>query len=311
MNKLFKNDLFWMQRESKGLVPWLNKDSYRTFRLLFGRFYKHPFFHECWEHDGAVGLLDNLFDGRVFGNELFNLFFQALVRAEARFVCRYVPQRSHEERLTGNLVSELDAALFLIKDSFKELAVKRYDAPKEIDFYYHDLSRGGRVEKTTGADLGLIFVIDLPDHPFTVRTLTLQAKKVQSNAQIDLAQYETLCKKAQEGAAYLFYDMNHRTLTSPLVYEANRLSSEAEECKQARNKSFSLGFDDVLNGTPLSIFILSQIVSAQAGKSHRNFDDAFNYFEEISAQNISSFDGRVGVVSVGKPIQLALMLMAG
>ena len=39
----------------------------------------------------------------------------------------------------------------------------------EVDFFYFDLSRGGKVEKDTGADLGFIIVIDLPDYPFTVK----------------------------------------------------------------------------------------------------------------------------------------------
>ena len=43
---------------------------------------------------------------------LLDIVFAAVARAESRFSLRFVPQRSHEERLTGNLISEIEATFF-------------------------------------------------------------------------------------------------------------------------------------------------------------------------------------------------------
>lgn len=80
-------------------------------------------------------------------NDLIDLFFKSLLCAEIRFISRYIPQRSNEERLIGNLVSELDNSICLVKDEFKDFSIKRYSEPKEVDFFYFDLSRGDKVEK--------------------------------------------------------------------------------------------------------------------------------------------------------------------
>lgn len=211
MIQKFKDEFYWMLRESKGYFPWVQENNYRLRKFVSDC---HP--RKCHVVE-SVDLIRTLLNEIVFENDLIDLFFKSLLRAEIRFISRYIPQRSNEERLTGNLVSELDNSIYLVKDEFKDFSIKRYSEPKEVDFFYFDLSRGGKVEKDTGADLGFIIVIDLPDYPFTVKSVILQAKKINGNVQINCNQYETLNTFNEGNCAYLFYDMNYQTLSSPIV----------------------------------------------------------------------------------------------
>ena len=236
MLEAFRDEYFWMLRESKGYVPWLSKHGYRLVRHVIGRRRRCPMCDDC--SNNPRDLLKIMAEETVYDNELFALVFKSIVRAEARLISRYVPQRSHEERLTGSLVSELDNALFLVKDPFREASIRLYSQPKEIDFFYYDLSRGGKLEKETGADLAFIVVIDLPDFPFTVKSIILQAKKVNgASTQLDRRQYEVLVQHAGKGA-YLFYDMNLQTLCPPFVvalenYPLGRKHAECIEKKSS------------------------------------------------------------------------------
>jgi hypothetical protein len=178
----FKDEYFWMLRESKGYYPWVKSDSYNLIRCL-ERYFELTEYHihgyGFHHHKGnPYDLVKSLLNERLLENEIIDLFFKSLIRAEIRFISRYIPQRSNEERLTGNLVSEIDNAIHLISDECEEFSIKRYNEKKYIDFIYTDMSRGGIVEKQTGADLGFILVLDLPDYPYTVKSIVLQAKKI-------------------------------------------------------------------------------------------------------------------------------------
>jgi hypothetical protein len=309
MIDIFKEEMFWMMREGKALIPSVQKDGYHLRRLLFS-LGCHPFCFERYNSDSYRELIGLLVRNVVLENELIDLFLKALIRAEIRFVSRYVPQRSNEERLTGNLVSEIDNAIFLIKDSFRKLSMDRYSEVKEIDFYYYDLSRGGKIEKTTGADLGFIFVIDLPDFPYTVRSITLQAKSVRGNrVQIDIPQYEVLKRKNGKDCAYLFYDMNFETLSSPIVKEIDSLEHSYKESKENQQDSFSIDFDRILSGSPLSIYLVKSIIYNKYGRSHSSFKDSYSFFEDMCYSHNKNmkneeFRGRIGIVSLGKSIHL-------
>lgn len=301
MIRAFRDEYFWMLRESKGYIPWLSKYGYKFARHVFGRRRRCPMCDEC--SDTPHALLKIIAEDNVYANELLDLVFKSIVRAEARFISRYIPQRSHEERLTGNLVSELDNAIFLAKDTFKETAIRLYSEPKEIDFFYYDLSRGGKLEKKTGADLALIIVIDLPDFPFTVKSIVLQAKKVNgSSAQIDRTQYEVLAQQKGK-AAYLFYDMNLQTLCPPFVVDFGDypLGRKYEECAKNNQGSFVVDFGDIMSaGHPLSLFLLSHLPSQKIGLDHSSFKSAFNYMQEMTALSSSA---RLAIVSIGGRIQ--------
>lgn len=309
MLQAFKDEYFWMLRESKGYVPWLTKYGHRFARRILGLGHRK---HCCDDHyENSRDLMKTIMEGSIYGNELFDLLFKSIVRAEIRFSSRYVPQQSHEERLTGNLVSELDNAISLVKEPFREAAIRRYTEPKEIDFFYYDLSKGGKLEKETGADLAFIFVIDLPDFPFTARTVVLQAKKVNgTSAKIDREQYEAMAKHGDK-AAYLFYDMNLRTLCPPFVYNHNEYQFDQNYKKSIENdqKSFSIDFDNIMsNGNPLSVFLLSILPFQESGLTHDSFEQAFNYIRGLCHWNKDEVpplgpSARLAIVSVGKKIQ--------
>ncbi|MFH2074198.1 MAG: hypothetical protein ABIJ57_02450, partial [Pseudomonadota bacterium] len=183
---IFQDEFHWMQREMKGLYPWFAKNRWEFIERMTGGMCDHPF---CHQHRGnGRNLISLIVSSQVQYNPLLDILQKAILRAEIRFISRFILQRSNEERLTGNLVSELDAAIFLAKPIFRQIAKERYHSEQDFDFFYYDLSKGGKVEKQTGADLGFIVIIDLPDHPFTVRSVVFQAKKCNSTVAIDIDQ---------------------------------------------------------------------------------------------------------------------------
>lgn len=301
MTPQFREDFFWMLREGKGLRPWIAGHPYRLFR----HFWKEFPCHRCCEPSGS-DLVRLVLESPFLAHELMDMFFKAIVRAETRFISRYVPQRSHEERLTGHLVSEMDNALSLTREHFEAAASKRYGEPKTVDFLYYDLSRGGRIEKHTGADLGLILVVDLPDYPKMVKTVILQAKKLQGSSQLTTAQHDVLLKHGN-GAAYLFYDMDVRTLTSPIVVtiEDFDVKRKHEEAVKNLAGSFTVTFEEVMDGMPLSLFLVEELMG-EKGMSHTSFANAFRFLtRDINEGNLISL-GALGVVSLGKKIQTAI-----
>lgn len=304
---LFQEDFYWITRNRKAIYSWLGDNGHRFFDRILKNDWPFLFHPKGYHGFGISGnVLSLLLHGQLFENPLLDLMVKAIVRAESRLCSRFLPQRSHEERLTGNLVSEIDSAFFLIREKFRILSQERYGESKVIDFYYYDLSRGGKAEKITGADLGLIFVLDLPDLPFMVRSLRLQAKKVYETSQIDLAQYHTFTSSGDEDSAYLFYDMSPKTYCAPIVYPAKSMISYAKSAEEKSNKSFSLSYDNILNGIPLSLFAYQILSTGTSSLEHSRFKDAYRYFAQQMPQyeEDNCLGSRVAVVSLGRPISI-------
>ena len=133
-------------------------------------------------------------------------------------------KNSHEERLTGHLVSEIANSLSIIREKFEHKAFELYQSKVNLEFQYADLSSNNN-EKHTGADLGLIFHINLPDYPERVNVAIIQSKKIDKRATIDLNQIETLKEFAGESGYYCFYDMNKDVRNSPLIQRVNAITS--------------------------------------------------------------------------------------
>jgi hypothetical protein len=133
--EVFLSEFNWMQRELKGLYPWVNKNRWEFMRRIAECCCDGPWCHG--RRDNGRGLISHMLSSEIQENPLLDIFQKAIVRAEIRFVSRYILQRSNEERLTGNLVSKLDAAVFLAKPAFRQAAQERYQADKEIDFFYY------------------------------------------------------------------------------------------------------------------------------------------------------------------------------
>lgn len=298
-----------MLRESKGYYPWLDNHGYRFLPKAPGCRYRCPWGDECSQTPQET--LRFITEKSVFDHVLIDLVYKALIRAEVRLISRYIPQRSHEERLTGSLVSELDHSMSRVREGFQEAAIRRYAEPKSLDFFYFDLSRGGKLEKETGADLAFILVLNLPDYPFVVKSILLQAKKVNGNsAQIDKRQYEVLARHA-ENTAYLFYDMNLETLCAPMILETQAFAfkQKQEECCKRGQASFSLGFNEILaSGCPLSLFLLSKLPQKGIGFEHPSFQAAFDNVRGFSHQDDHE---KRELLPLGQSARLAILSIGG
>ncbi len=287
-------------KDKSGLTPFFQRSGRRFFEYLFNyRFHKH-FFNMMDPPKATVSLMRELVNtNHYFDNELFHILFKAFVYAEARFIQNYIPQNSHEERLTGHLISEYSSALGIVKKTFQQKSLELYNENLSLDFYYADLSSNKR-EKTTGADFGIMFHINLPDYPTEVRTAIFQAKKFKSNAVIDIAQCNTLKNYGEEGAYYCFYDMTTEGTSSPLVLHANQISLPSDKTQKTKSYSRDEFFANWDGGIPLSIFLVFNMLSGDNKKYYKTYSNiwqAKGYFDQ--KENRESNPSKLLIVSVG------------
>lgn len=303
MIEQYKEDFFLMLQQSMGYLPWVKQHPYRLDRLIFG---EHEMCHRHRENHHRQ-LVRKILEEKVCENDIIDIFFKAVIRAEQRFSSRFIPQRSNEERLTGHLISEIGASIELAKPYFLETSLTLYNEKKVIDFFYFDMSKGGKLEKQTGADLAITIVIDLPDYPKTFKTYIFQAKKINGSTSLDISQYETLKNHDKNSYGYLFYDTDLNTLSSPFVLSHNYLNNNYEKALKENNKSFSVNTDNVYNGMPLSAFLCFDLINNDSvGKKHRSIEDAIYYAESFNGKNNERFDGYLGIVSIGRKLKYAL-----
>ena len=186
----FKEDHWLISRENRGYYKWVGAMPFHLERHNYlRRLYNRPFLEGDFD---ARSVVRELFERGLGLHPMLDIAFAAVARAEIRLSMRFIPQGSHEERLTGSLVSEIEAAIHLASGPFRKQALERYNHERTIDFIYYDLSQGGRIEKHTGADLGIILHIDLPDFPRVIRFAAFQAKKLNRSAQLEKAQFNSL-----------------------------------------------------------------------------------------------------------------------
>jgi len=227
----FDADLSEMIGRGRGLMAvWRNV---HRGRLPWHGRHRHPFCEECWWpwSPGFADLHMLLNDDASWaGRPLLRPLFKAFVYAEHRFSSRFCPLGSHEERLTGHLVSEISSALTVVEPFIQQRGRDLYGQEVELDFVYEDLAAGGR-ETYTGADFGIVLFVNLPGmiEPH-VRWAVFQAKKVQagkSTARIEVKQLVDLINWSQDrtepdAALYCFYDTDAARGLAPVV--ANALS---------------------------------------------------------------------------------------
>jgi hypothetical protein len=121
MQEKFKPDFWLWARESKGYYAWVERERWRLQRKL-GRGKKHCM---CHEHENSHHLVEAIFEVGLELHPVIDIAFEAFARAEARLSMRFVPQWSNEERLTGHLVSELESAVFIASEPFRQLCRAR------------------------------------------------------------------------------------------------------------------------------------------------------------------------------------------
>jgi hypothetical protein len=308
MIEQYKDDFYLMLKHSIGYIPWVKKYPHRLDRLIYGDYDKHCRYKESNHRQ----LVRKIIEERVCENEMIDIFYKSIIRSEIRFSSRFIPQRSHEERLTGHLISEIGASIEIIKSHFEKTSIQEYGEKKDIDFFYFDMSKGGKLEKRTGADLAISVIIDLPDYPKMIKSFVFQAKKYSHSAQIDLQQYETLNNLYGKSKGYLFYDTSTFTLSSPFVLETDdyTMRQRCDEAIKDNNKSFSISEDDIFDGLPLSAFLCFNLLTDDnIGNKHRDLADLISYFSNFNSyynKNIKEkeddFSGYLGIVSIGKKL---------
>ncbi len=292
----FKADFWSIARENKGYYAWARQSGEQLYRVFS---HHYPFIYNA----NTMGVVQRLLNDGLGLHPLLDIAFEAFARAEVRLGLRFILQRSHEERLTGHLISELDAAIQVASDSFSAAAAERYSEPLEIDFVYSDLSRGGKFEKITGGDFGLILVIDLPDRPRVIRYAAIQAKRLEKSSSLEKYQFDTITKNFGDAAAYLFYDCEFRTLAPPIMISPEHLKYKREEKKDT--KSFSVDQEYVFERRlPLSLWLLTELGAANTGTSASDFQSAYSQFTKFRHQEEGLAFTRLAMVSIGRKFEV-------
>ena len=302
----FEKEINLMLKNNIGLCSYFRKNNLQFFErywnmdYFFHRHFHPKYFHKFLSKNGLSHLRNLLKDESSFESPLFYLLFKAFVYAEIKFITNYIPQNSHEERLTGHLISEIANSLNIINETFEQKAFELYQSKVDLEFHYADLSSNNK-EKHTGADFGLIFHINLPDYQEKVNVAIIQSKKFDKSASIDLRQIETLKKFAEESGYYCFYDMNRKDRTSPLIQKANSITSilgndiEKMKSKSLKRNDITERYDGRI---PLSIFLIFDMLNPEndSVKSFSNIWEAKNF---IDNQNRDFQLSKVLTVSVG------------
>ncbi len=302
----FEKEINSMLKNNIGLCPYFRKNNHQFFERYwdmdsFFRGHFHPkYFHKFLSRNGFSYLRNLLKDESAFESPLFHLLFKAFVYAEIKFIVNYIPQNSNEERLTGHLISEIVNSLNIINETFEQKAFELYQSKVDLEFHYADLSSNNK-EKYTGADLGLIFHINLPDYQEKVNVAIIQSKKFDERASINLRQIETLKEFAEESAYYCFYDMNRKDRTSPLIQRANSITSilgndgDKLKTKSLKRNDITERYD---GGIPLSIFLIFDMLNPD-NDSIKSFSNLWQAKNFIDNQNRNFQLSRVLTVSVG------------
>lgn len=229
-------------------------------------------------------------------NPLFHILLEAFVYAEIRFIQNYIPQMSHEERLTGHLISELAGSLNIVKKAFQEMSQELYGKEIPLLFHYADMSTKNN-EKLTGADFAFIFHVNLPDYKKITRLAIIQAKKFQSEAEIDIKQFRVLNSYAKKHGFYCFYDIDQTDNVSPLIRHKDKIVN-----KNKAITKFVLKRDEILNyskgSIPLSLFLLEHMINPENTEIEpvSSISEARNL---ISSDNRDFRVSKVMIVSVG------------
>ena len=247
---------------------------------------------------GAYLARQILNDEKQFSSPLFQLLFKSFVVAEGKFIKNYIPQNSHEERLTGHLVSELENGLYILRDYFEEASKAIYGEKIPLNFYYADLS-SNRQEKNTGADLGFIFYVNLPDFPKHIRIAAIQAKKAKkTSATIDIDQLNKIISAYEGNAYYMFYDMTSDRL-SPMIRRASAIKNTLKDEKGSITDSY--GRDQIVErGVPLSLFLIFDMLNASIqddGPIFHNIWDA--KYHLMAPTNKENGPSKILTISIG------------
>lgn len=173
--------------------------------------------------------------------------FWALAKAEHEFLYRFVPFWSHEERLTGHLISQILERIEEFASPWRALApTGKNSEESQLRFWYADIATN-RQESVTGADLGLVVHAKFGAKDEFLKVLRFQAKKVtpSGRAKLDLDQTAALIATSNLGY-YLFYHAQDKEQwhCPPTVCSASRFIELVGQ-KKSQSSSKGLGMEYV------------------------------------------------------------------
>jgi hypothetical protein len=85
-----------------------------------------------------------------------------------------------------------------------------------------------------------------------------------------------------------------------MVVQADRLRDK--EKKEPDTESFTLSQNDVEDGLPLSLWLLSRLARGQVGESASDFASALHTFTSHNLNREAFSNGRLAIMSIGKPL---------
>lgn len=251
----------------------------------------------------SVNASDYLWGSAASSHPVLQLFFRALVSAEHEFCFLDLPKASHEERLTGHILSKMHASLTFCAEAIRAEGTRLYGIPVDVKFRYSDLSTGNR-EKITGSDFGLVASVDLPDRGKRVAAAVFQAKKLKADAYVPEEQVVAQTKFAgRRGAFCCLYDVEDSKPLPPAVLSTRTVANCRKTGTNQHVVSRTLTEE---SGEPLSLFILRMLEVDGHGQEFDDLGEAKQYL-------LRGFDGappeaypgpsRVLVIHVGSAAQ--------
>jgi hypothetical protein len=283
MSEKFQIDLnptvLEMLKRNISICPWVIKHQWSFIEAISNQYigdYRDLYFHRIPKNPMFI-LKNLLYSKRFYSNELYYYLFKGFVYGEYRFVRDFIPQQSHEERLTGHLISELCNVATIIGEKFKTKSKKIYGREVPLNFYYADLSTN-RMEKITGADFALMVHLDLPDCSEVNKVMICQVKKIENSMEIDEPQLKVLNSWAGDAGYYCCYDMKQNDLFAPLLISAKNV-----EKYLTIKKTKSISRNDLLKEDqltiPLSIALTFELLDCHntSGKIFANLNEARNF----------------------------------
>lgn len=228
--------------------------------------------------------------------------FWGLAKAEHEFLRRYIPFWSHEERLTGHLVSQIVERMEEFSGEWRALS-----APDAFCRIWYADTATARQERETGADFGLIVHAKYQGQDELFKAVRFQAKKVSRSgrATLDLRQMKALTRTNHLGY-YVFYhpyDARQWSLM-PTVKAASELaenlkdelSNIAEDDRHQKLGEKTVGVDVGDSGLDFASFVTFAVADPAAEHGVLT-SDAGDAVRVLMSQSTLS---RVMVISIGQ-----------
>ncbi|MET4026947.1 hypothetical protein ABIE59_002475 [Marinobacter sp. MBR-99] len=242
---------------------------------------------------------DFFWGNKATNNLVLKKVLSALAFGELEFWERDLPQNSHEERLTGHILSKIFSSVRFCSESISDYSKEVFKNELPIEVSYHDLSKNNR-EKVTGSDFGVILHTNFPDQEESVMGVAIQAKKLKDNlSYLPIAQADAQLKFAGTDGAYCcFYDVaDTGERLPPAVLRSEPIVGQCETTKNDYKVQREMVSS---SGLPLSLFLIWVLEGKCPSKKFDNIRQAAN-FMVTGDESVENYPGpsRVLTISIG------------